>query len=94
QSMQSGAADTGTAAPASSKKTHVARRYPKAEARLNSEEAQVTKELNMQESQQVAANAGGTNSASARGTSSMGGGMTGSASAGAAQGGNASSQPQ
>ncbi|HUO01219.1 MAG TPA: hypothetical protein VMU31_00455 [Rhizomicrobium sp.] len=38
------------------RKVHMASRYPKAEARLNREEAQETKELNEQESQQVASN--------------------------------------
>lgn len=51
---QSGSStDTAGAAKPAKKTAHVASRYPKAEAKLNSEEAQVTKQLNEQESQQV-----------------------------------------
>ena len=45
-------------APASKKIRSVAAHYPKAEAKLNREEAQQTKQLNMQESQEVASNSG------------------------------------
>ncbi len=44
-----------TAAPAPKKARSVAP-YPKGEAKLNREEAQQTKQLNMQESQEVASN--------------------------------------
>jgi hypothetical protein len=54
--MQSNS-DTATA-PASKKVRSVAAHYPKAEAKLNREEAQQTKQLNMQESQEVASNSG------------------------------------
>ena len=49
--------DTATA-PAPKKARSVAAHYPKAEAKLNREEAQQTKQLNMQESQEVASNSG------------------------------------
>lgn len=58
-SMQSNTA-SDTSAAATTPKTHrrMASRYPRGEARLNADEAQTTKELNIQESQEVASNRG------------------------------------
>jgi hypothetical protein len=48
--------------------------YPKAEAKLNAEEAQVTKQLNTQESQEVVSNSGtSSTSMSASGSASSSG---------------------
>ena len=74
-SMQSGAA-TDTGAATTKTKMHATAHYPKGEARLNAEEAQTTKQLNMQESQEVASNgAGAGGSTSASGNSNASGGM-------------------
>jgi serine protease inhibitor ecotin len=81
--MQSNSASD--AAAASTKKAQRVASYPKAEAKLNREEAQQTKQLNIQESQEVASNSSGSGSMSASGSGTMGGSMSNSGS---------SSQPQ
>jgi uncharacterized protein involved in copper resistance len=55
--MQSDSASDAATAPA--KKAQRVASYPKAEAKLNREEALQTKQLNMQESQEVASNSSG-----------------------------------
>jgi hypothetical protein len=81
--------NAGTSQATTTTKARAASHYPKAEARLNAEEAQTTKQLNMQESQEVA-----SNSAGASGSMSAGGGKASSGSANSDQGGSNSSQPQ
>jgi hypothetical protein len=68
-------AETGAAQATTKTKMRVTAHYPKAEARLNAQEAQTTKQLNIQESQEVASNsAGASGSMSASGSSGAGGG--------------------
>jgi hypothetical protein len=57
-SASAGIQSNSDTATAPKKVRSVAARYPKAEAKLNREEAQQTKQLNMQESQEVASNSG------------------------------------
>jgi hypothetical protein len=67
--MQSNSAFDAATAPAK-KAQRVTSHYPKGEAKLNREEAQQTKQLNMQESQEVASNSSGSGSMSNSGSSS------------------------
>jgi hypothetical protein len=75
QTDMSGQADASATAAPKMKAQGIAH-YPKAEAKLNAEEAQVTKQLNMQESLDVA---------SSSGTSGASMSVSGSASSGAPQ---------
>jgi hypothetical protein len=83
-------------ATAPKKARTAAAHYPKGEAKLNREEAQQTKELNLQQSQAVASNSGAGNStamnSSSADTSASTGMNSGAASSGQSMG--SSSQPQ
>ena len=71
QTEMSGQADaSATAAPKMN--AHATAHYPRAEAKLNAEEAQVTKQLNTQESQEVASSSGTSGGMSASGSASSG----------------------
>ena len=57
-SASAGMQSNSDTATAPKKARSIATHYPKGEAKLNREEAQQTKQLNMQESQEVASNSG------------------------------------